>query len=50
MFNTKPNGKLEFYDEGKKFIDKKHSLKNLTGDCDICVYSLTPKGETSLNG
>ena len=47
MFNTKPNGKLYFYDEGKKFIDEKHSLKNLTDDCDICVYSLTPKGETS---
>ena len=47
MFNTKPNGKLEFYDEGKKFINAKHSLKNLTDDCDICVYSLTPKGETS---
>ena len=47
MFNTEPNGKLYFYDEGKKFIDEKHSLKNLTDDCDICVYSLTPKGETS---
>ena len=47
MFNTKPNGKLYFYDEGKKFINAKHSLKNLTDDCDICVYSLTPKGETS---
>ena len=48
MFNTKPNGKLEFYDEPeRKFINQKHSLKNLTDDCDICVYSLTPKGETS---
>lgn len=48
MFNTKPKGKLEFYDESeRKFIDQMHSLKNLTDDCDICVYSLTPKGETS---
>jgi len=48
MFNTKPNGKLYFHDEPeRKFINQKHSLKNLTDDCDICVYSLTPKGETS---
>ena len=47
--NTKPNEKLVFYDEGKKFIKQEHSLYNLTGDCDICVYSLTPKGETSPN-
>ena len=47
MFNTKPNGKLDFYDEGRKFIKQEHGILNLTDDCDICVYSLTPKGEKS---
>ena len=47
MFNTKPNGKLDFYDEGKKFIKQEHGILMLIDNFDICVYSLTPKGETS---
>ncbi len=41
------NAKVHFYDKPeRKFIDQSHSLKNLE-DNDICVYSLTPKGEKS---
>lgn len=29
----------------KKFLSEKHAIKNLTRKNDICVYSLTPKGE-----
>ncbi|MBQ9855595.1 MAG: hypothetical protein IJO53_05315 [Clostridia bacterium] len=38
-------GNLWFYDSGMKFLGEKHALKNLTRENDICVYSLTPKGE-----
>lgn len=38
-------GNLWFYDSGMKFLGEKHTLKNLTRENDICVYSLTPKGE-----
>ena len=38
-------GLLWFNDSGKKFLGEKHALTNLTWENDICVYSLTPKGE-----
>ena len=47
MYRPEPNGHLYFYDEGKKFIQEKHGLTNLISDHDICVYSLTPKGQTT---
>ncbi len=47
MYRPESNGHLYFYDEGKKFIGEVHGLKNLISDCDICVYSLTPKGQTT---
>lgn len=43
--NRENKGLLWFYDSGKKFLGEKHALKNLTRENDICVYSLTPKGE-----
>ena len=42
----KHNGILIFEDSHKKFLAEKHALKNLIDDTDICVYSLTPKGES----
>ena len=47
FYRSKPDGKLYFHDEAKKFIDQAHGLANLISDHDICVYSLTPKGHTS---
>ena len=47
MYRPESNGHLYFYDEGKKFIDQVHGLTNLISDHDICVYSLTPKGQTT---
>lgn len=38
-------GQLWFYDSGKEFLGEKHALTNLIRENDICVYSLTPKGE-----
>lgn len=43
--NRENNGRLWFYDSGKKFLGEKHALTNLTRENDICVYSLTPKEE-----
>ena len=43
--NREKKGLLWFYDSGKKFLGEKHALTNLTRENDICVYSLTPKGE-----
>lgn len=37
----------DIYRGGRKFIDEEHGLKNLIDDHDICVYSLTPKGQTT---
>jgi len=38
-------GKLYFHDAGGKFNSARHSLTNLIDDSDICVYSLTEKGD-----
>lgn len=38
-------GQLWFYDSARKFIKEEHSIKNLTREFDICVYSLTPTGQ-----
>lgn len=37
-------GTLYFYDAGGKFDSARHSLTNLIDKSDICIYSLTEKG------
>jgi len=44
MRNVQMNGFLIFEDAGQKFIEGKHALNGLTKDCEIFVYSLTPRG------
>ena len=43
----KKQGQLMFHDAGGKFNSAKHSILNLTDDTDICIYSLTEKGNTT---
>ena len=48
MRNIENKGRLWFYesyDSGRKFLGERHALCNLTRENDICVFSLTPKGE-----
>jgi len=45
VYSLPSRGTLYFYDAGRKFYNEMHGITNLTHDCDICVYSLTPKGE-----
>ena len=44
-YHPEPAGKLWFDDSGKKFLGERHALCNLLRENDICVYSLTPRGE-----
>lgn len=46
----KKQGQRMFHDAGGKFNSEKHSILNLTDDTDICIYSLTEKGNTPPPG
>ena len=41
------HGQLWWYDAGGKFASAKHGILNLIDDTDICIYSLTEKGNTT---
>lgn len=43
-------GTLYFYDAGGKFFSAKHGILNLIDDSDICIYSLTEKGNVEPSG
>lgn len=45
MVDIQNKGILVFEDKGRKFIDEKHALKNLTSDCDIKVSTQDKQGK-----